>query len=239
MAPIRQLSSPNFDTRAPGTAVNYIILHYTEIDAAETERRFMDESKTSYGERVSAHYVIDYDGMVTQFVAEDMRAWHAGVSRFDGRHDFNSLSVGIELVNNGHEEFPVAQMRSLRDLCCDVMARHPIPACNVIGHEDIAPDRKIDPGPLLDWCWLAGEGIGVWPEPEADDFAAARGWNFDTDMRAGLVAAGYDGTVQLDILMEAFYNHYMPDPSPDAAAWVHRLGRLRKDGLAAYGLSAP
>ena len=233
----RQLSSPNCNARAAGIAVNYLILHFTRIGAAEAESRFMNSNPTPYGEPVSAHYMIDYDGSVTQFVAEDLRAWHAGTGRFDGLTDFNSRSVGIELVNNGDEEYPVAQMHSLKDLALGVMARHPIPPCNVLGHEDIAPDRKTDPGPLLDWAWLARHGVGIWPEPAAQDAAAAAAWNFDTDPLAALVAAGYDGSIDPDMLWEAFYNHYMPDPSPAATAWLHRLGRMRQDGLAKAGLA--
>lgn len=123
--------------------------------------------------RVSAHYVVDVDGRITQMVAEAMRAWHAGVSVWQGERDINSLSIGIEIQNPGHEDgyhdFPAEQMRAVAGLCRDIVARHGVRPERVLAHSDIAPSRKIDPGEKFNWAWLAAEGIGHWVEPVAVD----------------------------------------------------------------------
>lgn len=117
--------------------------------------------------KVSAHYVVDEDGSIYQLVDETARAWHAGVSSWRGETKINHVSVGIEIVNPGHEfgyrAFPKVQMQSVLSLSKDVIARHGIAARNVVGHSDVAPARKEDPGELFDWQWLAGEGVGLWP----------------------------------------------------------------------------
>jgi N-acetylmuramoyl-L-alanine amidase len=118
--------------------------------------------------QVSAHYLIDEDGTVYRMVDETMRAWHAGESAWRGSADVNSRSIGIELANPGHEfgyrEFPAAQMDALIALARDVLTRHQIPPINVVGHSDVAPLRKTDPGEKFAWRALAAEGIGVWPK---------------------------------------------------------------------------
>ena len=173
---LRDMSSPNFNDRADGLAPSYLILHYTEITARETEDRFMNALPTPCGPPASAHYMVDCDGTVTRFVPEDKRAWHAGRSRFDELQDLNSRSIGIELVHPGHtggcSPYPEGQMAALIILCKEIMARQPIPPGNVLGHSDIAPDRKIDPGEWMDWNRLAQNGIGLWPDP--DDIGSRR-----------------------------------------------------------------
>jgi N-acetylmuramoyl-L-alanine amidase len=133
--------------------------------------------------KVSAHYLIDEDGSVVAMVPEADRAWHAGVSSWRGRRALNDVSIGIELVNPGHEwgyrAFPEPQMAALVALARDLLRRWPIPPARVVGHSDVAPTRKQDPGELLDWQRLAREGIGIWPEapiarpPDHDGAVAA------------------------------------------------------------------
>ena len=121
--------------------------------------------------KVSAHYTIDEDGTVYAHVPEARRAWHAGVSFWAGESDINARSIGIELVNPGHEygyrAFPEAQIAALIALCHGILARHPIPPARVLGHSDVAPARKEDPGELFPWARLAKAGIGLWPDVAA------------------------------------------------------------------------
>jgi len=113
---------------------------------------------------VSAHYLIDRDGTCFQMVAEDMRAWHAGAGAWAGMTDINSRSIGVELVNTGAEPFPWPQMQALERLLAGVMDRWQIAPVDVIGHSDMAPERKSDPGPRFDWRGLARSGLVAWPE---------------------------------------------------------------------------
>ncbi len=155
--------SPNFSKRPPGFDIDLLLLHYTGMNTAEAAiDRLCDPEST-----VSAHYVIDEDGTVYSLVPEDATAWHAGVSCWQGKIGMNQRSVGIELVNPGHENgyraFPDIQMSALVDLAKGVLGRHPIPKRQVLAHSDVAPMRKQDPGELFDWKGLADKGIGLWP----------------------------------------------------------------------------
>ena len=139
--------------------------------------------------KVSAHYLIDEDGTVVALVPEALRAWHAGVSAWQGQSRLNDRSIGIELVNPGHEwgyrAFTDAQYAACIDLCRAILERWPIPARRVLGHSDVAPDRKQDPGELFDWPRLAAAGIGLWP---ADGQGTPRTVG---DLQARLAAFGY------------------------------------------------
>jgi N-acetylmuramoyl-L-alanine amidase len=158
----RQVPSPNFNARE--LPVSMIVLHYTGMQSAEEalERLCCEEAQ------VSAHYLIDEDGTVTQMVAEEHRAWHAGKSFWRGITDINSASVGIELVNPGHEfgyrDFPEAQIEALLPLLADIKKRHGVSRSNVVGHSDIAPMRKTDPGELFPWERLARHKLAL-PTP--------------------------------------------------------------------------
>lgn len=157
--------SPNFNSR-DGTPVDMLVIHYTGMQTClEALERLCDPEA-----EVSAHYLIEEDGKVHQLVDETERAWHAGVSSWRGKTDINNRSVGIELVNPGHEwgyrEFPVPQMKSLIHLAKQIVDRHDIPARNVVGHSDVAPARKLDPGEFFDWPTLARNGLGIWPDGE-------------------------------------------------------------------------
>ena len=203
--------SPNFDAR-PGD-VEMLILHYTGMQsAAAAIERLCDPAA-----KVSAHYVVEEDGRVWRLVAETQRAWHAGVSSWRGKTDINALSIGIEIVNPGHEfgyrPFPEPQMAAVEELARGILSRHPIPAHNVVGHSDVAPLRKQDPGELFDWPRLGRKGVGFWP-----DFAIA---GVEMPLSPGqtqafLTQIGY-GCPQTDVLdaetgavITAFQRHYRP-----------------------------
>jgi N-acetylmuramoyl-L-alanine amidase len=159
--------SPNADDRPLDGAIDTLILHYTGMpSAAAALARLCDPAA-----KVSAHYLIDEDGTVSALVPESRRAWHAGASAWRGRTHLNDRSIGIELVNPGHEwgyrPFPNRQYAACIELCRALVLRWPIPPRRVLGHSDVAPARKQDPGELFDWARLAAAGVGLWPEPGA------------------------------------------------------------------------
>ena len=178
-----------------------LVLHYTGMETARGALERLCDRRAE----VSAHYVIGEDGAVVRLVAEDMRAWHAGRASWRGGGGVNARSIGIELVNPGHElgyrDFTEPQMAALEELARGILRRHPIPANNVLGHSDVAPGRKTDPGEKFDWRRLAGKGIGIWPETGPDD-AAAKG-----DATGSLAEIGYD-TGDLTAAVAAFQRHY-------------------------------
>ena len=220
---IRRKNSPNFNVRAGGVAPSFLILHYTGTQTAQdAEDVYMDTNppKEKSNGPVSPHYMIERDGRVTQFVDEDMRAWHAGVSWWGGREDMNSHSIGIELVNpgivHGYMPFTPEQMDALHALAHGILSRHPIPAHHVLGHSDIAPSRKPDPGEKLDWAWLAARNIGLWPQPDQRDYdLGAIFLGNTTDLRQALSEYGYDPRVKMDVVVAAFQCHFQPDAFVD------------------------
>ncbi len=160
---VEDLPSPNRDARPAGTPVDTLILHYTDMESgAAAIARLRDPAA-----KVSSHYVVEEDGRVFRLVPEEFRAFHAGISHWRGHEALNGRSVGIEVVNPGHSRgyrpFPALQMGAVAELCLGLLARHPIPARNVVAHSDVAPDRKVDPGELFDWPGLSALGIGIWP----------------------------------------------------------------------------
>jgi N-acetylmuramoyl-L-alanine amidase len=200
---MRERPSPNHGPRPAGTPIDMLVLHYTGMkSAAEALERLCDAQA-----KVSSHYVIEEDGTVWRLVEEHRRAWHAGVSCWRGQRDVNSRSIGIEICNPGHEwgyrAFPRAQMQAVAGLSHAILARHPIPPRNVVGHSDIAPARKQDPGELFDWRGLAQQGIGRWPL-ESGAAAAA-------DQAAALLARyGYDPDADPALVVAAFQRHFRP-----------------------------
>jgi N-acetylmuramoyl-L-alanine amidase len=171
---IRERRSPNHDSRGEAASalgggpprIDMLVLHYTGMQsAAAALDRLCDPAA-----KVSSHYVVEEDGAVWRLAPEERRAWHAGVSYWMGETGLNTVSIGIEIVNPGHEwgyrAFPEAQMQAVEALCRDILARRRIPSHRIVGHSDIAPTRKTDPGELFDWPRLARAGIGLWPEPD-------------------------------------------------------------------------
>lgn len=158
--------SPNFDERNCRRPVDMVVLHYTGMPTAEAALKRL----TDPASKVSAHYCIDEDGSIHRLVPEDKRAWHAGVSFWRGVRDVNARSIGIELVNPGHEfgyrEFPAVQIDALLLLLEDISGRYEIMPGNYVGHSDIAPQRKEDPGELFPWDRLAAAGFGRWRAPD-------------------------------------------------------------------------
>jgi N-acetylmuramoyl-L-alanine amidase len=169
---LRERLSPNHDSRGETIGgpprIDLLVLHYTGMHNVEAALDRLCELEA----RVSSHYVVDEDGTIWRLVPEERRAWHAGVSYWQGETALNTLSIGVEIVNPGHEwgyrGFPEPQMQAVETLCLDIIARRRIPAHRVVGHSDIAPTRKSDPGELFAWPRLARAGIGLWPEPAAE-----------------------------------------------------------------------
>ncbi|HET9818685.1 MAG TPA: N-acetylmuramoyl-L-alanine amidase [Rhodanobacteraceae bacterium] len=189
--------SKNFDIRAP----QLIVLHFTDQDSVAQS---LDTLRTANsGGPVSAHYLIGRDGRIYQLVSDTMRAWHAGGGRWGTITDVNSASIGIELDNNGHVPFPPAQIASLVRLLTDLTRRWGIPRAQIIGHEDMAPSRKNDPGPLFPWAKLAAVGFGLWPDPGYDRLDPPPGFNPWT----ALTAIGYSMD-DPKAAVRAFHNHF-------------------------------
>ncbi|WP_300531594.1 N-acetylmuramoyl-L-alanine amidase [Maricaulis sp.] len=191
--------SPNFNDRK--LPVSLIILHYTGMkDGPTALARMCDEDA-----QVSAHYMVEEDGRIFRLVAEDKRAWHAGVSSWGGKSDINSASVGIEIVNGGHDfglpDFPQVQIDAVIALTREVMQRHRIKPAQVIGHSDIAPGRKIDPGEVFPWNQLVSAGCALSPADLRPD---------GLDCEAALKAIGYGLEPGLPAVVEAFQRRYRP-----------------------------
>ena len=153
--------SPNQDARK--LPITMLVLHYTGMETGEAAfEKLLDPAA-----KVSAHYLVDETGKVTQMVDEGRRAWHAGVSFWNGISDVNSASVGIEIVNGGHDfdlpKFPKAQITGLLKLCRKIVRAYNIADHNIVGHSDIAPSRKKDPGEKFPWKEMAKRGVGFWP----------------------------------------------------------------------------
>ena len=156
---IIEAPSPNFDAR--DQAVSMVVLHYTGMEDGASAIAWLRNPES----RVSCHYLIAEDGQLLRMVAEENRAWHAGRSFWRGVRDVNACSIGIEIVNPGHEfgyrPFTEEQMDALIPLLAGIVGRHRIPPANVVGHSDVAPARKQDPGELFDWARLARHGLAI------------------------------------------------------------------------------
>jgi N-acetylmuramoyl-L-alanine amidase len=157
--------SPNYSERRDGATPDMIVLHYTGMPDKDAA---LNQLCAPMAE-VSAHYVVLEDGYILQLVAEQHRAWHAGVSSWAGETDINSCSIGIEIANPGHDhgypDFPKRQVAAVTALCRSILTRHQIPADRVLAHSDIAPARKQDPGEKFPWKLLASSGVGLWVKP--------------------------------------------------------------------------
>ncbi len=218
-----------------------LILHYTGM---QTAREALDRLRDPVA-RVSSHYVVDEDGSVLRLVPEERCAWHAGVSWWRGHTELNGRSIGIEIVNPGHEwgyrDFPVLQLAVVCDLCLAILSRHAIPARNIVAHSDVAPDRKEDPGEKFDWRGLAENGVGLWP-PDIPDFGTTgvvRDAASLRDVRAALAEIGYRVTPEgaldpaLAAVLRAFQRHWRPEAitgQADAGTLARLLGVRRLVG---------
>ena len=164
---IEQDPSPNHDERDPVKPVDILLLHYTGMASGEAAVRWLCNPLS----KVSSHYVVFEDGRTVQLVDESRRAWHAGKSWWAGETDINTCSIGIEIVNPGHEfgyrHFPDPQIEAVIELCRGIIGRHPIPPERVLAHSDVAPLRKEDPGELFPWRRLHEAGVGHWVPPAA------------------------------------------------------------------------
>lgn len=188
--------SPNFGPRRDGAVPDLIVLHYTGMASRDAAlERLCDPAA-----EVSAHYLIARDGAITALVEETARAWHAGAGEWAGASDVNSRSIGIELCNAGDHPFAARQMTALAGLMANVMERWAIPPHRVIGHSDMAPLRKRDPGPRFDWRGLALQGVSVWPDPTVSQ---------DADFTASARAFGYPDLPE-PVLLEAFRLRFRP-----------------------------
>ncbi|MDH6269202.1 N-acetylmuramoyl-L-alanine amidase [Rhizobium sp. SG_E_25_P2] len=238
-------ASPNFGDRKDVSRPDMIILHYTGMPTAAAAFDWLRRPESE----VSSHYFVWEDGRVSQLVAEDKRAWHAGKSFWKGEADINSHSVGVEIANAGHPgglpAFPAAQIEAVIALCRDIAARHDIAPERVLGHSDVAPVRKVDPGEKFPWEALAEAGVGHHVEP-----AVISGGRFFQRGDAGppvealqamLALYGYHAPVSGEFcdrtagVVEAFQRHFRPeriDGVADASTidTLHRLLRALPDG---------
>ena len=209
-------SSPNFDSRT--APPDMIVLHYTGMRTGEAALERLTDPKA----KVSAQYMVEEDGAVFALVPEERRAWHAGVSFWKGRTDINAASIGIELVNTGHEygyrPFPQAQVSALIDLLDDIRGRWTVPERFILAHSDVAPARKEDPGELFPWKALAAEGHGLWAEPAGAPGAPLTVGDEGAGvfaMQAGFTRLGYDcaptGKFDEDTatVVRAFQRHWL------------------------------
>jgi N-acetylmuramoyl-L-alanine amidase len=238
MRGIEDRPSPNFGPRRDGAVPDMVVLHYTGMDTAEGAiERLADPAS-----EVSAHYLVDLDGRVVRLVAEEMRAWHAGAAWWGGVADVNSRSIGIEIVNCGHElgypPFPEPQMAALEALLAGILTRHAILPQRVVGHACVAPQRKRDPGEKFDWRRLARRGQSVWLDLEHRDQGPPEAARFQVAARD----FGYDAPdsgawcEKTRAVWRAFAMRFLPF---DADAPPHGAGVAHLERLAARWPAAP
>ena len=222
MRKIDQRPSPNHDTRG-GADMDILLMHYTGMETGEAAIERLCSGEAG----VSSHYVVEEDGRIFQLVEEAERAWHAGVSWWAGDENINAKSIGIEIVNPGHEfgyrVFPKEQIDAVIELSLDIQSRHSIPPNRILGHSDVAPTRKQDPGELFPWQRLALKGVGQFIDPGsvepvagADIGPGDTGWQVQ-EFQNNLASFGYkvDVTSAFDeatvITTLAFQRHFRPE----------------------------
>lgn len=201
--------SPNFGERREGALPDMIVLHYTAMEQTCDARDWLCNDTAE----VSAHYLISTTGDVIQMVDEAMRAWHAGAGQWGKVSDVNSRSIGIEITNTGKHPFSEPQMNALEGLMTRIMQRWGIAAHRVIGHSDMAPGRKIDPGPRFDWRRLARAGLSIWPETLSESGAGGVGRDWQEDARrfgyaCEVVGAEHESPDQ--VILDAFRSRFRP-----------------------------
>lgn len=209
--PIAEHPSANFGPRKGGLMPEMVVLHYTAMASAALARDRLCDPQAE----VSAHYLISNTGVVEQLVPEEMRAWHAGVGTWRGLDDINSRSIGIELDNRGTHPFSEPQMTSLETVLRGILARWGILPDRVIGHSDMAPGRKVDPGPHFDWARLSRQGLAQ---------AGGGGLEDPDQFRARACAVGYPADVDDATLLQAVRLRFRPQGrGPLSAADVRAL----------------
>ncbi|MDT8344215.1 MAG: N-acetylmuramoyl-L-alanine amidase [Thermohalobaculum sp.] len=244
MPSVTPCPSPNQGTRRGGARADMVVLHYTGMtDCAAALDRLGDPAA-----EVSAHYVVDLDGRVFRMVPETARAWHAGVAAWGAVGDVNSRSIGIEIVNPGHElghpPYPAPQMQALARLLGSILARHAIAPERVVGHACIAPGRKRDPGEKFDWRGLALMGLSVWLDPEPAGDAGGAGLPDAAAFRAAArrfgypVAPGAGWDAALLAVWHAFAMRFLPAAAAAGAGPSH-AGLRHLERLAARWPVAP
>lgn len=228
--------SPNFGERKGDKPVDMLVLHYTGMETGPAAEDWLCNIES----QVSSHYLVHEDGRIIQMVPEAARAWHAGASQWMGEGDLNSRSIGIEIANQGHPAncppFPDVQMQAVIALCRDIIERWHIPATRIVGHSDIAPGRKIDPGEAFDWRMLFGEGIGHWVEPHPISggrfFAIGEKGQPIEAIQAMLAMYGYPIQIngvfdaEMKAVVEAFQRHFRPS-QVDGVVDVSTIETLR------------
>ena len=211
MTEIIERPSPNFDPRPARGPIDILVMHYTGMRSAEEALARLCDPQA----KVSSHYTVDEEGRIYRHVDETKRARHAGISYWAGERDVNNRSIGIEIVNPGHEfgyvPFPEPQIAAVIELSRDIMARHPIPPHRVVGHSDVAPARKMDPGELFPWPKLSEIGIGIFPSSDKDESVQV-----SEDTFASMLASyGYgvqpDVDIPLSTVVTAFQRHFRPE----------------------------
>jgi N-acetylmuramoyl-L-alanine amidase len=236
--PFTDAPSPNFDARP--SPPDMAVIHYTGMQTGEAAlARLCDPAPP----RVSSHWMIETDGRLLRLVPEERRAWHAGVSFWKGQRNLNDVSIGIELVNPGHEfgyvDFPEPQIATLIGLLDDVRSRWTIPDARILGHSDLAPDRKLDPGERFPWAALAAAGHGLWVEPPPSPGPPLGEGEKGTGvfaLQAGFTRLGFDcpPSGEFDTatrtVVEAFQRHWRPtriDGIADGETRARLVGLLR------------
>jgi N-acetylmuramoyl-L-alanine amidase len=210
---VKVIELPSSNHAARQSAVDVLVLHYTELPLDESLKVLRDDKRAN---RVSSHYVLAEDGTVYRLVPEERVAWHAGRSHWRGHDALNATSIGIEIVNlhGDRHDYPDVQITALIALCRDIIGRHPaIVPRNVVGHSDVAPRRKVDPGLRFPWARLAASGIGLWPRSSAS--------SLDDDMQSALQRFGYPPAVDVTTtdIVTSFQRRFRPgraDGSADA-----------------------
>lgn len=232
--------SPNFDARTAPPSI--LVLHYTGMQTGEEAIARLRDPEA----KVSSHYVVEEDGRIFSLVAEERRAWHAGVSFWRGRRNVNGDSIGVEIVNPGHEfgyrAFPEAQVAAVIDLVADIRTRWTIEDRDIVGHADVAPARKEDPGELFPWKRLAEAGHGLWAEaPAAPGAPIGEGEEGAAvfALQAGFTRLGYDlppsGRFDADTaaVVRAFQRHWRQervDGMADGETRARLIALLRQAG---------
>jgi N-acetylmuramoyl-L-alanine amidase len=222
------VASPNLDERKDGPP-DMVLLHYTGMQSGQAAL----DRLTTAASKVSAHYVVFEDGRIVQCVPEDARAWHAGISSWDGETDINSRSIGIEVVNPGHEfgyaDFPLRQIAAVIALCRTIITRRgPISADRIIGHSDVAPTRKQDPGEKFPWELMSESGVGHWVRPAPLDLIG-------TTLKHGDRS---EGVLRLQRSLKAYGYGVSDDGSYDdltrdvVTAFQRHFRQARVDGIA-------